>query len=551
MNALSIEDQIAYAWSSRRRVRSRHSKEHIHIARYIRPELAEFFEETRTLDRPAIEMLWDDTAIKANEMWARGLWSLAHNSSTEWFFYQDKNKAVMQDAETQAWYQMVNTDLKEELAASGAYVALLTRLMDVGGFGFGALYSYEDNERPDSITYEWVPASECFYTVGRNGLANSFIRPLNLTAREAHLERGWPFEKMDPTVKTAFDNHDESVRFLFLHVVWERKERPRDRAPRNNQEYKWAGYYYQPQGRKIINEHGYRDFPYHVLGWMTQANIPYPVGIGYRTLPEIRNLNSDRKTFARILGNEADSPILATNQDEHERGQRRPEPGEFLYGGISGDGRRLMDPLYAGPNGSRTMAPEIQTSRMLIQESWYYSLFMMQTQHQMTAQEVRSRDAKLVQAMGPFLILMSADIKTIIDRMFYTRLEAGVYDPLPAVFGPDTQMELKFSGLLAKALETMEGEQIVSLLAEGQLIAQYEPNAVLLGTDFNAAWRHLANSKSIPRDIVLSAEQYKKRVEENAAREQAMQAAAMAPQLAAAAKDGAAAMQDMSNAPVG
>lgn len=540
----SIEDQISYAWSSYRAVRNVFSTEHIHIARYIRPEISEFFEETNQNNRPAIELLWDDTAIKANDLFARSIWSLAHNSATNWFSYKDKSAAVMNDGSASDWYRMVNDDLRDALKASNVYGAMLSRLKDVGAFGYGAIYTYEDEKNPAKINVEYVRASECFFTRGADGLADSFIRPLNLTAREAIEIRKWPEEKLPQPLVDAYKRKDVQTKFLFLHVVWERFPKPQGR-PRSNLDYEWAGYHFCPANKTIVNEHGFKRFPYHVLSWDGASNEPYSFGIGYHTLPEIRNINATRRDYDRLIRNEADSPMLTPAQTEKPGGEQwRPQPGELIVGGMSGDGKRLYEPYYTG-NGSRVLLEEIKESRQIIQEAWYNSLLMMQTQRQMTAEEVRSRDAKLVQAMAPFMIVLAPDAQTIIERFFYARLEAGVYDPLPSIFDKDTKMDLRFSGLLAKAQEVLEGEQIIQLMAEAQVIAQLDAEAVLLGTDFNAAYRRLAESKAIPTDIVLSKEEYQKRKKENEQTKQAQTAAAMAPDLAKAARDGAAAMKDM------
>lgn len=550
----AIEEQITTRWSSMRQVKNQHSREHIHIARYIRPEMAEFFEERKTSDRPAIEMLWDDTAPKANDMFARGLWSLTHNSSTEWFGYSGEAEGNSRDAEATEWWTKVNDDITEELLDSGCYAALLARLTDVGAWGFGAIYSYEEPGSQGKIIFEWVPASECFYTTGRNGLANSFIRPLNLTAEQAITERGWPRASMDQTVQDAFDRKDVNSKFLFLHVVWERKGRIPGERPKSNKDYPWAGYYYQVANRKVIDEHGFRDFPYHVLGWGGAGNQSYPIGIGYRTLPEIRNINGQRKKFDRLLDIESDPAILAPNQDEG-RAQQRPQPGEMIYNGMSGDGKRLYEPLVTS-QGSRSIENEINTSRTLIQEAWHYALFMMQTQRQMTAEEVRSRDAKLIQAMGPFLILMVGDLRTIVDRVFWSRLEAGVYDPLPRSFGPATKLKLKFKGLLAKAMEVLEGEQIVQLYQEAGMITQLFPEArpeINATLDHAEAFRALSRSKSLPGGVIRSADESRKKLDEERQAQQQAQMAAMAPDMAKAAKDGSEAVRNINgsaNSPV-
>src|SRR5690606_37524309 len=106
-----------------------------------------------------------------------------------------------------------------------------------------------------------------------------------------------------------------------------------------------------------------------------------------------------------------------------------------------------------------------------IQDAWHNQLFMMQTQRQMTAEEVRSRDAKIIQAMGPFIVFLAGDMTQICDRAFSYRLMEGAYDPLPAIVGPEVDLQLAFDGLLAKAQDALQGGQILALMQEGMLIS--------------------------------------------------------------------------------
>lgn len=549
MQHLLREDQYSYLWTSVRGTRANREFEDIQLARYVRPALSGGYEKT-PLDKPAISYLWDDTAIKANELFGRGLWSITHSSSIEWFSYE-LPKDLKGDEEGDLWAaQVVTDDLKTEFKDGGLYLALLLRLYDVGTFGYGAIYSYEDPDRPGHLAYEWVPASQCFYLLDGKGVCHTFVRPEYLTAHQILIEKGISRDKVDQPVLTAFDQRNHSQKFLVLHIVERRKNAPS--KPRNNKEFEWAGVYFYPTTKTILQEHGFQDMPYHVLTWGGSRGNPYPMGIGYSTLPEIRNINSTRKKFDRLLELEADSPVLGPDAGEQPGGEQfRPNPGDFIPNGMNGDGKRMYDLLYSGQTGGRNTQTEVTTSRQMIMDAWHNQLFLMQTQRQMTAEEVRSRDAKIIQAMGPFIVFIAADMTTICERAFAYRLMQGAYDPLPTIIGPKTDLQLSFSGLLAKAQEALQGSQILQLLQEGMLIMQMGPEpaeAVLAGTDFNAAYRALAGSKSIAPDIVFSKEKFEKNRKERAASQANQQAMAQAPAMAKAANDGAQAMKGMADA---
>lgn len=543
---LTREDQYSYLWQSLRGNRAARLEEDIHIARYIRPTESGGYERT-PLDKPAISFLWDDTAIKANELFGRGLWSICHSSAIDWFGYE-LPKDLKGDAEGDGWANnVVNEDLKDEFKDGGLYMALLMRLYDVSSFGYGAVYSYEDKDRPSHLAYEHIRSSECFYLLDGKGLCMTFIRPMMLTAHQILVDYKIPKSKVDSPVVTAFEQRNHTQRFLVLHIVEPRKGAPA--RPVDSTEFPWRGIYFYPQTRSVMEEHGFMDMPYHVLTWGGSRGNCYPMGIGYTTLPEVRNINSTRKRFDRVLENESDSPLLGPDAGEQPGGEQfRPNPGDFIPNGMSADGKRLFDPLYQ-PNGAgRTTVNEVSTSRLLIQEAYHNTLFMMQSNRQMTAEEVRSRDAKIIQALGPFIVFMVGDLTTIVDRTFSYRLQQGAYDPLPSIVGPDTDLKLAFDGILAKAQESLQGQQITQLMQEAMLFAELDPDAVRLGTDFNKAWRSLASSKSIPAGIVLSAEEYTKNKKADAESKAQMQAAAMAPPMAKAAKDGAQAVEGMANA---
>lgn len=538
----TLEQMIQMQWTAAKAERGRHEKEHRHIARYIRPQLAEFFTDGKQSDkRPAIEILWDDTAIQANDTWARGVNSMTHNQATDWFSYKDEDPVVMRDGEAAPWFAMVNDDLRRELRKGGFYAAALHRLKDIGAFGFGALYSYEDDNK-GHLSFEHVPAPECYFTLTRDSLCRTFLRPLNLTAIQAE-ERGIDVSKCSQAVQDALRDRRQDTQFLFLHYVAPRKDLPD--AVKGNHDF--VGVYFEVQTNKVVNQHGFHDMPYHVLVWDPIPQTPYPTGIGYITLPEIRNLNAQRKKFDRILDNESDSPILATSQDEGKE-QARPQSGEMIYSGMSGEGRRLYDPLYQNATGSRILKDEIQTSQNKVLEAFHNNLMLMIANGQMTATEVASRDEKIIQAMGPFIIPMMADLESVLDRVFHSRMRAAAYDPMPSIFDEDTEMSVELHGILAKAHKKLTAANITMFYSEALgTVGQVAPEEVQ-GLNHREALRHMGEARAIPQGIIPTDDELKAREEQAAAAAQQQMMMEQAPGMAKAAKDGADAMAALGGA---
>lgn len=545
MRKYNLTDWLLFGWTSQQRVKNMRSKEDRAIAGYIRPTMAPFFVNTAAISQRAmIEQLWDQTAITANDLWARGVYSMTHADSIDWFSYEAP-KHLKGDQETVEWTRRVNADLTEQFRENGFYFAVLNRLYDVGSFGSAATYSPPDGESGE-VSFEYVPYSECFYTIGKKGLCESFWRPLNLTVFEA-VERGFDLNRMHQRIRDAWERNDQATKFKFLHIVHPRAVLKKYASEiEAEQDHEFVGFYLDVLNRSILEQHGFFTHPYNVLCGQPVPSNTYPMGIGYMTLPEIRNINGARKKFDRILDNESDSPVLASRSGEQER-RPRPRSGEFLYGGMNGDGRRLMDLLYNQTHGTRIVREEVQTSREIIQEAWSNHLMLMIANGTMTAHEVVSRDEKIIQAMGPMIVPMMADLRRQIDRTFDARMRAGVYDPLPSAFDADTILGVKLNGVLAKAAAKLEASGIVSLYTEAiGTIGQLGDEGIATvnrGLDHNAALRKLAEARAV--DIAVPQQEVEGQLAADQEAAEAQEQMATMPEIARAAKDGAQAQEIM------
>lgn len=540
MSTIGPGDEIVRGYSSARSIRMQRDSEYLSLARYIRPEHEPMWQtESSTNTRPAIELLWDDTAIGACDQLARGVNSMTHNPATEWFDAKDKTARVNDNGEASAWYGMVTDDMRKEMLKSSVYPSLLTRLRDVFTYGFGAVYSYQDDNK-GHLAFENVPAPECFFTLARDGSCRTFWRPRrwNWQEIEAH---GIKVEDCDALVKNSKENNNYEAKFEFIHAVYHKDDAPAGLKASNHD---YIGVYVEKGSKKVLEQHGFHEMPYDVLTWDAVPSSPYAIGIGYKTLPEIRNVNAQRKKFDRLLDIESDPPILAPNQDESNP-RAFFQGGERIYGGMTGDGKRLYEALFNG-SGTRSVAAEVQSSKEAILQSFHNQLMLMLNSHQMTAQEVASRDEKIIQAMGPFIIPMYQSLKNICDRFFHARMRAGAYDPLPRIFDASTEVEYEFTGILAKAMKKLVSGNIVMFYQEAMAtIGQVDPTIVRDGMDHGLALRSMADARAVPAGMVFTKDQLEEKQKQNAAQDQNRMLMENAPGLAKAAKDGAEAVNVM------
>ncbi len=513
------------------------------MARYIRPQHAPMWESERTTNKdPVINQLWDDTAIKACSTWGRGVNSMTHNPSTNWFEGKDASRKVNENGEAKAWYGFVTDDMRDVMEAGGLYNALLNRLYDVGAYGYGTLYSYEKDNKGNLDT-EYVASPHSYFVLNKDGSCRTHWRPHNWTWQQIE-DHGIDVNDCDIQVKTAKENNNVETTFLIIHAVYHKD----DMSEGAGSQFDYTGYYVEQLSGKILKKHGFYEMPYNVLCMEPVPDSMYPTGIGYNTLPEIRNLNAQRKKFDRILDNESDSPILAPNQDEGQP-RARMQAGEYIYGGITGEGNRLYQPYYTGGQGTRSLGEELRYSREAILEAWHNQLMMMITSHQMTAQEVASRDEKIIQAMGPFIIPMFRSLTLICERFFHARMRAGIYDPLPRIFDKDTVVQFKFTSILANAMKKLTAGNLFAFYNEAlATVGAVAPEEIKDGIDHALALRTFGEARALPAGIVLTKDQRESKRADSEADAQNQMAIAAAPMLAKAAKDGAGALNELGGA---
>ena len=327
--------------------------------------------------------LYDSTGLLALERFAAIVDSLLTPRNSFWHSLKTNNKTLEKNKAVQDYFQEINEILFEErYSPQGNFTSQnQMQYMSLGAYGTGSLFIDNLFGMP-GIRYKNVHLSELYLQQNHQGVVDRVCRSFPLTAREAYSQFG---ERLPDQIISQL-KVDPDKKYQFLHWVSTRKDY--DPYRKDYLGMPFAGYYVSMEGNKLLSEGGYNTFPYATSRYRQITGEAYGRSIAMNVLPAIKTLNEQKKTILK-QGHLATDPIILANDDgiiDLYDGL----PGSVIPGGVSKDGRPLVQPM---PVGRVDIGVELMDEeRKLINDSFLVTLFQILVETpEMTATEVLER----------------------------------------------------------------------------------------------------------------------------------------------------------------
>lgn len=301
-----------------------------------------------------------------------------------------------------------------------------------------------------ALRYKAIPLGELFIRENHQGLVNSFIRWFRLDAAQCHLM----FKKVPGQLRSALDQQSQQ-KFDFLHRVGPRKNwTPGVFGGANMPFY---SEYVSIQGRCLMEEGGYNEFPLAVSRYIQGPGEVYGRSPAMMVLPALKTLNAEKSTFLK-QGHRAADPVLLVGDDGIIDMSLRP--GAVNKGGVNADGKPLVHILQTGniQISKEMMADE----KGLINDQFLVSLFQILTESpQMTATEVIERTNEKGILIAPNAgRQMSEYLGTMIPREISLLARMGLLKqlgPMPELLRRHFGMyEVVYTSPLARAMRAQD-----------------------------------------------------------------------------------------------
>lgn len=421
--------------------------------------------------------------------------SLITPSNSFWHGLEADDDYIMKDRATRLWYEnTVKTLFRIRYMQEANFVQQnFAKYRSLGAYGNNGLFIDELDPMVSGKTgfrYKSVAMGGLFFTVNHQGAVDGFIRWMRLTARQ--IKQKWP-NRFPAQYQSALDLQSEQL-FDIIHRVCLRSDYEYGRLDVQGKRFMSA--YVALGPRMLLQEGGYRTFPMAVDRYEVAPDEDYGRSPAMMVLPALKTLNAEKRTFLK-QGHRAADPVLLTTDDGLLSADLTP--GATNAGGMSSDGKRLVDIL---PTGNIQISKEMMDEeRSLINDAFLVSLFQILTETPtMSATEVIERvNEKSILLSGLDMLIPAGQV----DRELDIAQANGWLQPMPprmreAARAGALTHRMVLTSPLSKAKQAQEAAGFFRTL-EGlkEIVAVTQDQSILDPFNFDKAGRGIAEIQSV------------------------------------------------------
>ena len=521
------------------------------IARVVLPTATSGFVSTLSQGQNLNRDIFDSTAQMALPRFAAAIDTLVTPQTSKWHQLAPKTAKLRRDTGVMMFLSDLNDLLFKVRYSPRANFASRANenYMSLGAFGTGITYVYD---AMPGIRYRSMNLAETWIDADANGTVNRVFHEKEYKLHQIVEHPVWG-PKVPESLKGDYEKNRQKP-IKICKVVYPRGSyNPKGKSSRD-MPYGTCVFIVSARGEDhvILEESGYRKFPFGISRYMTAPNEVYARGPAHDALADILTLQAMARTTLRYGELVTDPVWIAADEDAIDPFSVRP--GAINYGYLGADGVARVQSLR--PEGDPRFGLEIMDQRrQAVNGAFLVTLFQVlveNTSDRKTATEVM----ELVREKGALLGPVGGRLRTeylgpMIERELDILFAAKVIRPedVPrALLDEDGDIDIEYDSPLTRAMRAEEGIGILRTLEVATQLAGVDPT-VTKKINAARALDRLAEINGAPPDILFSDEEMQQAV---AAEQQQMavaQGLQAAPGLASAAKDLMTAQQTGASAP--
>ena len=408
------------------------------------------------------------------------------------------------------------------------------------GYGTACLYVQETESKDGEkeLVFKSIPVTELFIAEDFKGKPDTVFRYFTLPVRQIAQEFG-----TDSFTKDMLEclDKDPDKTYEVIHAVFPSDTYIKDGKMKQNMKYKSC---YVLRDKKILlRQGGFKRIPFIVLRFWKRTGEPYGGSPAWDALSDIRMINVMSETALRAFQMEAFPPLLAASDGVIM--PLKTIPNGVNIGGMSPDGKRLVEPLVTGSK-SQLAFEVLEQRRQSIRNAFFVDPLINRENSIRTAAEVQKRAAEELNGIGPFVNRYEQEyLEPLLDRVFDFVLD-NMIDPetIPEeVQGLETEIE--YTAPLARTQRAKQLDSTVTFLQLIQTVAQADPSVMgVLKKDNLVAM--LTDLLGVPYHILKTQEEMAAEEQQKAQQQMMEQLMQAGPALGSTLKDTSEGLQNLS-----
>jgi len=505
------------------------------ILDYVMPRKAEIT-FLRSRGEKRTEVLFDSTAITANNLLAASLQGTLTSPSLPWFSLKLRDDDANKIRDIQIWLEDTARRMYAVFNESNFNTEVHEMYLDLCSVGTSAIFVEEANEGflQGGLHFNTLHIAEYFIQENSTGRVDTLYRKYKMTARQAVQEFGE--DNVGTKIKEALKAKPDT-QFNFIHAVEPTADYERATGKAKTK-LPFHSCHVCFEDKMVVRTGGYNEFPYLVPRWSKATGEIFGRSPSYNALPDIKTLNKAVEIGLKAWAKAIDPPLLVT--DDGVIGRVRMTPAGITV--VRSD--TAIKPLQIGSNWQITDLKENQL-RTAIRQAYYSDQLQLQEGPQMTATEVQVRYELMQRLLGPTLGRFQTEfLNPLIERVFGIMMRADALMPRPEAMS-GMNMDIEYVGPLARSQRMEEAIAVERLYQLAMQVVQVDPT-VMDVINHEQAIRMRATLLGVPKTVLRGEDEVAEIREQRAAAQQQAQEQAMAQQQADTALSQGKAMTEMS-----
>ena len=461
------------------------------ILDYVMPRKADIVTKRISGDKRT-EVLFDSTAITANNLLAASLQGTLTSPSRQWFYLKIRDEEVNEDREVQLYLEDSAKRMYDVFNQTNFNTEVHELYLDLCSIGTGCLFVEEGNKGfdEDLIHFQTLHISEFYIHENVAGYIDTLYRKYKLTARQAVQEFGE--DNVGPKILECASMKPDK-KFNFIHAVEPREDYERVFGE-SDTKLPFHSCHVCEEEKMVVRTGGYNEFPYLVPRWSKATGEIYGRSPSYNALPDIKTLNKAVEIGLKAWSKAIDPPLLV--QDDGVIGRVRMTPGGITV--IRNDA--AVKPFQSGANMQVTTFKEAEL-KTAIRQAYYSDQLQLQQGPQMTATEVQVRYELMQRLLGPTLGRFQSEfLNPLIERVFGIMFRADAFVQEPNLLQGQS-IDIEYVGPLARSQRMEEAVAVERLYQLAMQLAQADPSIMDI-LNHDEAIRARAELLGVPKSVL-------------------------------------------------
>lgn len=500
------------------------------IAEYILPRQAA---KSPGPNLDASSLLFDSTAVQANQTLANGMLDFVTPADGQWFTFRSASKNDKVDA----WLQECTEVIKKSLANSNFYTQIHELYFDDAGFGTTCLLALEGKSSP--VFFTSLPRGTFCLAEDDEELIDTCFREIKLTPRQAALKFGEEnlSSKLQEELKKFRQSGGPENKHTILHAMYPRPESERKKGKEDGPNKPYASVYVEVQQQHVISNGGFDEKAFFAGRHLKNAGDVYGYSPSFTALPDARQLNflvqqldalAEVKAFPRMLlpyDFEGEIDVGASGRTYFDPNKPADRPVEWM---TQGDYNIGLD--------------REKRKEEAINRAYHVDVFQMfaSLDKQMTAREVAERSSEKVLQFSPAFARKTTELLTpLLRRVFGIHARKGLLpNPPPEAAtimgakGPEVPLpDIAYNSKAAIAVSAFYNLAFESEIEMLVPLIQVRPE-LLDNFDLDVITRESSRNRGVPANWITALQKMEEaraaRAQAIAQQQQAEQAALMA-----------------------